>query len=293
VSQWKLRNRALDLSRGLIMGVLNVTPDSFSDGGLYLDPSDALAAGRGMLDQGADIVDVGGESTRPGADPVTADEELRRVIPVIGPLARAGAVVSIDTSKPEVAQAAVDAGAEIINDVTAATAEGMAEVMAGTGAGVILMHMKGTPRTMQDTPRYDDVIAEVAAFLEQAAARVIAAGVAPESVAVDPGIGFGKTVSHNLELIAGLGDLAGLGYPVVLGTSRKTFLGKVARIDRPAGRDNATAVTTALGFERGARIFRVHDIGSSRDALRLAAAIVSPEQWDEWWPDSSPGGSPG
>jgi len=263
------------------MGVLNVTPDSFSDGGLHLDEADAIAAGREMVGQGADIIDVGGESTRPGASPVPADEELRRVIPVIEALVAEGAVVSVDTSKPVVARAALEAGAEIVNDVTAASGE-MAEVVAGSRAAVILMHIQGTPRTMQENPVYHDVVAEVAAFLEDRAHRVVAAGADPGSIAIDPGIGFGKTVAHNLELIAGLGTLAGLGFPVVLGASRKTFIGRLTGIEAPQARDQATAVTTALGFERGARVFRVHDVASSRAALRLAAAIVSPQQWDEW-----------
>ncbi|HEX6145469.1 MAG TPA: dihydropteroate synthase [Acidimicrobiia bacterium] len=282
ISHWKLRTRTLDLSHGAIMGVLNVTPDSFSDGGLHLEEADAIAAGREMVGQGADIIDVGGESTRPGADPVSSDEELRRVIPVVEALVAEGVVVSVDTSKPVVARAALEAGAEIVNDVTAAASGEMAEVVAGSGAALILMHIQGTPRTMQQNPVYSDVVSEVAAFLADRARRVIAAGADPASIAIDPGIGFGKTVSHNLELIAGLGTLAGLGYPVVLGASRKTFIGRLTGIEAPQARDHATAVTTALGFERGARVFRVHDVASSRAALRLAAAIVNPQQWDEW-----------
>ncbi|HYJ25162.1 MAG TPA: dihydropteroate synthase [Acidimicrobiia bacterium] len=285
MSVWKLRTRELDVSRGVIMGVINATPDSFSDGGLHLDDAAAVAAGRAMIDQGADLVDIGGESTRPGAEEVPAIEELRRVIPVVEALAAAGAVVSIDTSKPEVARAALDAGAEIVNDVTAASTPGMTDVLGETGAGVVLMHMKGTPRTMQREPTYDDVVGEVATFLDAKAQLVIDAGVAPAAVAIDPGIGFGKTVTHNLELIDGLALLAEMGFPLVLGTSRKAFLGRVARIEDPARRDGVTAVTTALGFERGARVFRVHNVVSSRAALSLAAAIVSPQQWDEWSQD--------
>lgn len=269
----------------MIIGVLNVTPDSFSDGGLHLEQADAIAFGRDLVSQGADLVDVGGESTRPGADPVPFAEELRRVVPVVEALVADGVVVSVDTSKPEVARAALEVGAEVVNDVTAAASERMAEVMAESGAGAILMHMKGRPRTMQQDPVYDDVVGEVGAFLAERARRVIAAGVDPSSIAIDPGIGFGKTVEHNLELIDGLGKLTGLGFPVVLGTSRKTFLGSITGIEVPAMRDGPTAVTTALGFERGARVFRVHDVASSRAALRLAAAIVNPEQWDEWSQD--------
>jgi dihydropteroate synthase len=267
------------------MGVLNVTPDSFSDGGLHFDRAHAVAAGREMVEQGADLVDVGGESTRPGASPVSAEEERDRIIPVIEALVADGVLVSVDTSKPDVARAALEAGAEVVNDVTAAASDQMADVIAGLGAGVILMHMKGTPRTMQRNPVYADVVGEVGAFLADRAEGVIASGVDPASIVVDPGIGFGKTVAHNLALIEGIGKLADVGFPVALGASRKSFLGKLTGIDDPAGRDGATAVTTALGFERGARVFRVHDVPSSRAALRLAAAIVNPEQWDEWSQD--------
>ena len=273
------------MSRGVILGVLNVTPDSFSDGGLHLDKGDAVAAGRAMVEQGANLVDVGGESTRPGASPVSAEEERHRILPVIEALVADGVLVSVDTSKPDVARAALEEGAEVVNDVTAATSDQMAEVIAESGAGVILMHMKGTPRTMQREPVYADVVGEVGAFLSDRAQGVIASGVDPASIVVDPGIGFGKTVAHNLALFEGIGKLAEVGFPVALGASRKSFLGKVTGIDDPAGRDGATAVTTALGFERGARVFRVHDVASSRAALRVAAAIVNPEQWDEWSPD--------
>jgi len=282
---WKLPSKSLDVSRGVIMGVINVTPDSFSDGGLHLDSGAAIAAGRQMMEQGADLVDIGGESTRPGAEAVPAAEELRRVLPVVETLVADGAVVSIDTSKPEVAREALLAGAEIVNDVTAAATSGMPDVLGEWGAGVVLMHMKGTPRTMQRDPSYDDVVAEVGEFLGSRAQQLVETGVDPASIAIDPGIGFGKTVTHNLELIDGLEKLAGMGFPVVLGTSRKTFLGRVAGIEDPTRRDGVTAVTTALGFERGARVFRVHDVASSRAALSLAAAIVNPQQWDEWSQD--------
>ncbi|MDP9145509.1 MAG: dihydropteroate synthase [Actinomycetota bacterium] len=283
-TSWQLRTKALDLSKGVIMGVLNVTSDSFSDGGLYLKRADAVAAGRSMVEAGAELIDVGGESTRPGAHPVPVVEELQRVLPVIEELASAGMIVSVDTSKAEVARAAIGAGAEIINDVTAASSELMTEVMAESGAGVILMHMKGTPRTMQQDPVYDSVVGEVASFLSGRAADVIEHGVAAGSIAVDPGIGFGKTTTHNLELLGGLARLTSLGFPVVLGASRKTFLGTLTGIEDPASRDGVTAVTTALGFERGARIFRVHDVASSRAALRVAAAIVNSQEWEEWSP---------
>jgi dihydropteroate synthase len=264
------------------MGVLNVTPDSFSDGGVNLLRTDAAAFGLSMVEQGAAVIDVGGESTRPGASAVSVEEELRRVIPVIEDLVSEGVVVSVDTSKPEVARAAVAAGAEIVNDVTAASSEEMTSVVAESGVGVILVHMQGTPGTMQDHPRYDDVVAEVTEFLGQRARTLIGQGVAASRIALDPGIGFGKTTTHNLELIDRLGELASLGFPVVLGASRKTFLGKVTGIVDPMARDGASAVTTAVGYERGARIFRVHDVESSLAALRVAAAIVNSQQWDEW-----------
>jgi dihydropteroate synthase len=267
------------------MGVINVTPDSFSDGGLHLDPAVAIGAGQEMIEQGADLVDIGGESTRPGAEALPATEELHRVIPVVEALAAGGAVVSIDTSKPDVARAALEAGAEIVNDVTAAGTDGMTDVLGESGAGAVLMHMKGTPRTMQRDPTYEDVVVEVAAFLGSRVEEMMKGGVDRASIAIDPGIGFGKTVTHNLELIDRLEELTGMGFPVVLGTSRKSFLGRVAGIEDPTRRDGVTAVTTALGFERGARVFRVHDVASSRAALRLAAAIVNPEQWDEWSQD--------
>jgi len=282
---WKLRSKSLDVSHGVIMGVINVTPDSFSDGGLHLDSVAAIAAARQMMEQGADVVDIGGESTRPGAEAVPAIEEIRRVLPVVETLVADGAVVSIDTSKPDVARAALVAGAEIVNDVTAAATPDMPGLLGEWGAGVVLMHMKGTPRTMQLDPSYGDVVGEVAEFLGSRAQQLIETGVDPASIAIDPGIGFGKTVTHNLELIDELGKLAGMGFPVVLGTSRKTFLGRVAGIEDPTLRDGVTAVTTALGFERGARVFRVHDVASSRAALSLAAAIVNPQQWDEWSQD--------
>ena len=267
------------------MGVLNVTPDSFSDGGVNLLRADAVRAGLAMVEQGAALIDVGGESTRPGSSAVSTQEELRRVVPVIEDLAAEGVVVSVDTSKPEVARAAVDAGAEIVNDVTAIATEDMRSVVAETGVGVVLVHMQGSPPTMQVDPSYDDVLADVMAFLGQRARALIGQGVAASAIALDPGIGFGKTTAHNLELIDRLDELARLGFPVVLGASRKTFLGKVTGIVDPTSRDGATSVTTALGFERGARVFRVHDVASSLTALRVAAAIVNFQQWDEWSQD--------
>jgi dihydropteroate synthase len=259
-----------------IMGVVNVTPDSFSDGGLYFDPEAAIAHGVHLEAEGADILDIGGESTRPGAEPVDAAAELERVLPVIEGLQQRGvaATISIDTSKAAVAAAALDAGATFVNDVTALRGDpAMPELVAKRGAPCCLMHMLGEPRTMQADPRYDDVVSEVKAFLEARMAFAMAAGVAEERILLDPGIGFGKTAEHNLELLARLDELAALGRPVVIGTSRKSFLGRVTGRsvdDRLA----ATIATNVLAYERGARVFRVHDVAPVRDALVIAGATV-------------------
>lgn len=282
---WQLKGETLDVSSGALMGVINVTADSFSDGGVHAATDDAIAGGIAMHGAGAEIIDVGGESTRPGARPVPVADELSRVIPVVERLADHGLLVSIDTSKPAVARAAIDAGARILNDVTACSAPGMAELVVETGVGVVLMHMRGTPPNMQQDPQYDDVVTVVAGFLAERAAELIDLGADPGTIAIDPGIGFGKTVAHDLELLAGLGALARLGYPVVLGASRKSFLGRLTGIESPMDRDGVTAVTTALGYERGARVFRVHDVSSSRAALLVAATIVTPELWEEWSQD--------
>lgn len=270
---WAVRTRRLSLHRPLVMGIVNVTPDSFSDGGRHADVDAAVAHGLELAAAGADIVDVGGESTRPGAEGLDAEREIGRVVPVVERLAAAGLVVSIDTAKPEVAAAAVDAGVEIINDVTAAGAVGMSAVMASSGAGVVLMHMQGTPATMQAEPRYHDVVAEVTAFLVTRAEAVRAAGVARDRIAIDPGIGFGKTVGHNLELLRSLGTLVATGYPVMVGASRKAFLGAIVHADVPADRDMATAAVTALAVDRGCAIVRVHDVVSSDHAAKVASAL--------------------
>jgi dihydropteroate synthase len=260
-----------------IMGVVNVTPDSFSDGGLFLDPDAAIRQGVELDAEGAAILDIGGESTRPGAAPVTAEEELRRVLPVIEGLigAGTGAHISIDTSKATVAAAALEAGATIVNDVTALRGDAeMASVVAERGAAVCLMHMLGDPRTMQDDPRYDDVVGEVKAFLEARMGVAIAAGVPEERIILDPGIGFGKTVAHNLELLRRLDELVAVGRPVLIGTSRKSFLGRITGRDvdhRLAG----TIATNVLAYTRGARIFRVHEVAPISDALKVAVATVS------------------
>jgi dihydropteroate synthase len=256
------------------MGIVNVTPDSFSDGGNFLDPQKAIGQGLRLAEAGADLVDVGGESTRPGAAGVAADEELRRVLPVVAGLAGEGLAVSIDTAKAEVAAQAIEAGAEVVNDVTAFGDPEMSGLVSASQAGVVLMHMRGTPRTMQADPRYDDVVAEVCDFLVERAAAAERAGVERDRIAIDPGLGFGKTVDHNLRLLSELSTLAGTGYPVMVGTSRKSFLGRLTGIEDPALRDLATAVSVALAAERGASIFRVHDVASSREALAVLTAIV-------------------
>jgi dihydropteroate synthase len=260
-----------------IMGVVNVTPDSFSDGGRYLDARAAIEHGLELEAQGAAILDVGGESTRPGAASVPEGEELRRVIPVIEGLIErgAGARISIDTSKRGVAARALEAGATLVNDVTALRGDPeIAGVIAAAGADCCLMHMLGDPRTMQDDPRYEDVVGDIKASLEERMAFAVGAGIAVERILVDPGIGFGKTVAHNLELLARLGEFLDLGRPVVIGTSRKSFLGRLTgrEVD---DRVAATIATNVLAYERGARIFRVHDVAPVRDALTVTAATVS------------------
>jgi dihydropteroate synthase len=260
-----------------IMGVVNVTPDSFSDGGRYLDAAAAIAHGLELEAEGAAILDVGGESTRPGAAPVGEDEELRRVLPVIEGLIAAGcrAQISIDTSKSGVAAPALDSGATLVNDVTAFRGDPeIAAVVAQAKADCCLMHMLGTPRTMQLDPRYDDVVGEIKAFLEERMGHAIAHGIAEDRILLDPGIGFGKTAEHNLELLRRLGELVELGRPVVIGTSRKSFLGKITgrEVD---DRVAATVATNVLAYERGARVFRVHDVAPVHDALMVAAATVS------------------
>ncbi len=257
------------------MGVLNVTPDSFSDGGEWFDHDAAVGRGRELIAQGAGIVDVGGESTRPGAEPVGEAEELARVVPVVEALAPAGVPLSVDTSKATVARAALAAGASYVNDVTALRGDpGMAGLVADAGCDLCLMHMLGEPRTMQADPRYDDVVSDVKAFLEQRMAFAIATGVAEERIALDPGIGFGKTVAHNLELLRRLDELVSLGRPVVVGTSRKSFLARITGRDDPHQRVMGTVATNVLAYERGAEIFRVHDVAATRDALAVAAATL-------------------
>jgi dihydropteroate synthase len=251
------------------MGIVNVTPDSFSDGGVNLDPDAAAASSRRMVEEGAAIVDIGGESTRPGAEGVSADEELRRVVPVLERLE--GAVpLSIDTSKAEVARRALDLGAELVNDVTALRGDpAMAEVVAGSDAYLCLMHMLGEPRTMQDDPRYDDVVSDVKAFLEERLAFAVAAGIAEERICVDPGIGFGKTVEQNVELLNRLGELTGLGRPLLFGASRKRFLGRLlGEPEATVGPMPASIAAAVIAVAAGATIVRVHDVRETVEALR-------------------------
>jgi dihydropteroate synthase len=270
-----------DLPERAVMGVVNVTPDSFSDGGRFLDPDLAIAHARELVAAGADLLDVGGESTRPGAEPVSAAEELDRVLTVIEMLATDGAVpLSVDTSKAEVAAAALRAGASLVNDVTAGRGDPeLLGVVAAADAGLVAMHMQGEPRTMQHDPHYDDVVGEVGAFLAERIAAARAAGVRDDALLVDPGIGFGKTVAHNLELLARLDTMTrALPAPVVIGASRKGFLGVLTGAKEPADRDDATLATTVWAFANGARVVRVHDVESSARAARLLDVMARATQ---------------
>jgi dihydropteroate synthase len=258
------------------MGILNVTPDSFSDGGLYLDAEAAIAHGREMVAEGADLVDVGGESTRPGAEEVPADEELRRTVPAVAGLAAEGIAVSIDTSKAAVAQAALDAGAGMVNDVTALRADPkLARLCAERGCEVVLMHMQGTPRTMQADPTYADVVDDVRAFLAERIEEATTAGIAEERIWVDPGIGFGKTVEHNTELLRRLGELRDLGRPIAIGTSRKSFIGKLTGRE-VEDRIGGSIASNVLALRAGAEMLRVHDVRDTAQAVRIAEAILTP-----------------
>ncbi len=277
---WQCGGRVLDLASPVVMGVLNVTPDSFSDGGRFTDAKSALQQARRMLAEGAAIIDIGGESTRPGANPAGVAEELARVVPVIEAVRKeSDAFISVDTSKPEVMQAAVAAGADIINDVRALAEEGALEAAAASGAGICLMHMLGEPRTMQDDPHYENVVEDVSGFL---AARMRAcrdAGVDAARLAIDPGFGFGKRAVHNLSLLKGLSGLEVLGAPIVVGLSRKSMLGKLTGRgveDRLAG----SVALAAIAVLNGARIVRAHDVAATLDAVRVAAAVSKGESFD-------------
>jgi dihydropteroate synthase len=268
-----------ELTRPLVMGILNVTPDSFSDGGRFVERERALAHARRMRDDGADLIDIGGESSRPGASPVTEGEELDRVLPLVEALATAGFPLAVDTRKPAVMRAAAAAGAAMINDIGALTAPGAIEACAQSGVGVCLMHMQREPRTMQAAPDYGDVVAEVRAFLEARTRACLAAGIARERIAIDPGFGFGKTLAHNLQLLRSLGALAATSFPVVVGLSRKSSLGAITA--RGVDERMPASVAAALAaVARGAAIVRVHDVRETVDALRVWHAVESKVEWE-------------
>lgn len=255
------------------MGIVNVTPDSFSDGGEFLDPEKAIDHGLRLTAEGAALIDVGGESTRPLAEPVPVEVEMKRVLPVVEGLVAEGVVVGIDTYKPEVAEAALGAGAQVVNDVTACRSEEMARLIAHASCAVLVMHMGEAHLDRSQLAAFDDVVSEVEEFLLATTRRLIYHGIDPSRIAVDPGIGFGKRPEHSVALIAGLARLSAHGFPVVLGVSRKRFLETIVGERDPADRDLASAVTTAIGFSRGARVFRVHDVASSLEALQVAEAV--------------------
>ena len=272
---WQCGRFALTLDRPLVMGILNVTPDSFSDGGEHEGPLEALEWAERMIAGGAAIVDVGGESTRPGSAPVTPAEELARVQPVVERLVADAVVpVSIDTRHPLVAQACVDAGAAIVNDVSGFRDDAMVRVAAGSGTGVVIMHMLGEPGTMQDDPRYDDVVDEVRGYLDRQAARLVRAGVAESRIAIDPGIGFGKTLEHNLALLRGLPALVEVGFPVVVGASRKRFIGEITGEQVPAERVGGSVAAALWAAARGAAVVRVHDVAATAQALAVTGMLV-------------------
>jgi dihydropteroate synthase len=259
------------------MGVLNVTPDSFSDGGDFLDPEKAAKQAAAMLDEGAQLVDAGGESTRPGSDPVSSDEELNRVLPAIRGIlkARPDTIISVDTYRAATAEAALKAGARVINDVTALRGDpDMAGVVAEMGGPVILMHMLGEPKTMQQEPHYEDVAREVRDFLSERAAYAEETGIASDKIILDPGIGFGKTLEHNLALLNNLDAVVELGYPVLMGASRKRFIGGITSVEEAKDRISGTIATSVLAYERGATLFRIHDVRANREALEVADAVL-------------------
>lgn len=276
---WAIRDHVLsNADHTLVMGVLNVTPDSFSDGGLFETADEAIAHGSELARAGADVIDVGGESTRPGATSVPVEDELARVIPVVAGLIDTGLVVSIDTRKPEVAAAAIAVGAQIVNDITGLGRPEMVALCAESGVGVVIMHMQGNPGNMQSNPTYENVVAEVAGFLEQRALDIQIGGVSRECICIDPGIGFGKKLEHNVALLRNIDWLTTAGYPVMVGTSRKRFLGTILRTaghdTSAAERDPATAATVALAIAAGAFLVRVHNVGHALQAARTADAIV-------------------
>jgi dihydropteroate synthase len=278
MSRWRIHNTTHDLAgRGMIMGVLNVTPDSFSDGGQFFDPALAVQHGLELIAEGAEILDIGGESTRPGADPVDEAEELRRVVPVIAALRKeSNALISIDTMKPHVARAALDAGADIINDITGFRDPAMVQAAANSGAGLVVMHMQGEPRTMQAHPVYQDVVAEVIAFFEERLRTLGAAGIAPERIALDPGFGFGKTLEHNLALLHSLPVLHVQQRPLVVGVSRKSMIAKLLGDNAMEKRHWPTVALTAWMRDAGAEVVRVHDVKPNVEAMRMIEAIKNP-----------------
>jgi dihydropteroate synthase len=274
---WKTRRGTLDLTRrSLVMGILNVTPDSFSDGGCYANTSAALTHARQMITEGAALIDIGGESTRPRADPVMVADEIARTLPVVTALrAEWDGLISIDTTKAPVAAAALAAGADIVNDVSGLRADpGMPGLCAASGCGVVVMHMQGEPRTMQEAPHYADVVAEVSAFFAARMEALVSAGIPCEALCFDPGIGFGKSLAHNLALLRALVRLCPPGRPLLLGVSRKSFLGKILATDEPAARDQATAVLTSLAREKGVMLHRVHAVRPNIEALRITEAVL-------------------
>ena len=275
---WRCREHVFPLGeRTLVMGIVNVTPDSFSDGGLLGGTDEAVAHGLRMVAEGADILDVGGESTRPGSDPVPVDDELARVVPVIAGLREAaptGVALSVDTRRPQVAEAAIEAGASIVNDVTAAADPEMFDVVRQTGAGLVLMHMLGEPKTMQDDPRYDDVVTEVRDFLAARLGVAVAAGVSRDRLCVDPGIGFGKNLTHNLALLHDIASFEELRVPVLVGASRKGFIGQLTGVDDPAERVEGTAGAVAWCAAHGVDVVRVHDVLEMTRVVRVVDAIV-------------------
>jgi dihydropteroate synthase len=271
---WRCGRFELALEAPLVMGILNVTPDSFSDGGRFDDPTAAVLHAERLIAEGAAILDVGGESTRPGSEEVPVGEELARVRPVVRRFAAENVPISIDTRHAEVAQACVEAGASIINDISGFRDRAMVDVAAGSDAGVVVMHMLGEPKTMQDAPHYDDVVVEVGGYLIAQAALLEAAGVARERIAIDPGIGFGKTLEHNLELLRRLPELAALGFPVVLGASRKRFIGAITGIEDPAERLGGSLAVALFAARHGASALRVHDAGATVQALQVQEKLL-------------------
>jgi dihydropteroate synthase len=274
---WRCRERELPLDeRTLVMGIVNVTPDSFSDGGMFRDAGEAVAHGMRLLDEGADLLDVGGESTRPGSDPVAVDEELGRVLPVVEGLRREApeAVLSVDTRRTAVARDALASGADVVNDVGAGADLGMFDVVVSAGAGMVLMHMRGEPKTMQAHPRYDDVVAEVRGSLAERLEAAVTAGVGRDRLSIDPGIGFGKNLQHNLDLLHSIGSLRELGVPILAGVSRKRFVGDLSGVEDPAERLEGSIAAAVWCATQGVHAVRVHDVGPTVRALRVADAII-------------------